>query len=106
MIIYKISNCINGKVYIGQHAGDDVQTRWEKHCYDAFHGSELYFHHAIRKNGPNAFRSEVLYTVKTDDPVELARMETFFIVLHQSFKSENGYNLTMGGEGTFGYHWT
>jgi len=30
-------------------------------------------------------------------------METFFIILHQSHKPENGYNMTMGGEGSYGW---
>jgi hypothetical protein len=45
-------------------------------------------------------RSEVIYRAKTAD--ELSKMETFFIVLHQSHKVENGYNMTLGGEGTVG----
>ena len=47
------------------------------------------------------FNVEVLYRAKTVD--ELSKMETFFIVLHQSHESENGYNMTRGGDGTFGH---
>lgn len=42
----------------------------------------------------------MIYRAKTAD--ELSKMETFFIVLHQSHKVENGYNMTLGGEGTVG----
>lgn len=59
-------------------------------------GSQYHFHRAIRKYGADAFRLEVIYTAKTT--AELTAMETFFIVLYQSHKPENGYNMTLGGD--------
>ncbi len=104
MIIYKITHGVSGRVYIGQHVGDSVQVRWGQHVADARRGSELYLHRAIRKYGVKAFEAKILYAAKTFH--ELSKMETFFIILHQSHKPENGYNMTMGGESTYGLKWT
>ena len=101
MVVYKITNRANGKVYIGKWTKPRVEDRWKIHCYDTRKGSDLYFHNAIRKYGPDAFKVEILYWAK--DAVELSNMETFFIVLHQSHLKENGYNLTMGGDGMVGF---
>jgi len=98
MIVYKITNRVNGKVYIGKCMGSSrAEDRWSNHKSDAKNGSPYYFHRAIRKYGPKAFKVEILYTAKT--PHELSQMETFFIILHQSHFRENGYNLTLGGDG-------
>ncbi len=96
MIIYRILNRVNGKVYIGKIslAGKTIQDRLHEHF---LRPSNRHLAGASRKYGPDAFTVEVIYRAKT--PVELSKMETFFIVLHQSFKPENGYNMTMGGEG-------
>jgi hypothetical protein len=56
-----------------------------------------HFYKAIRKHGAQVFDLEQLYQAKTQN--ELNKMETFFIVLHQSHLSENGYNGTLGGDG-------
>ncbi len=101
MLIYKITNTVNGKVYIGK-TSNTLEQRWGGHLRGvrktAMAGLKLY--RAIRKYGPEVFTVEALYYAKTEE--ELSRMETFFIVLHQSHKSENGYNMTMGGEGRTG----
>ena len=98
MLVYRVTNTVNGKVYIGKFMGGAVARRWKEHQRLARNGSRLYFHNAIRSYGADAFAVEVLYRAKTKE--ELPKMETFFIVMHQSHKHENGYNLTMGGDGT------
>lgn len=97
MLVYRVTNTVNGKVYIGKTEGSTVSRRWKEHRHAARRGSPYYFYNAIRKYGVGAFTVEVLHTAKTQD--ELRKMETFFIVLHQSYKPENGYNMTMGGDG-------
>ena len=97
MVVYRVTNSVNGKVYIGKHEGIRVQDRWGVHLYRARTGSPYHFHNAIRKYGAASFKIEVLYTAKTRE--ELSAMETFFIILHQSHLRENGYNMTMGGDG-------
>ena len=95
MHIYRRTNTANGKVYIGKTT-QTVEARWHQLLYETKSGI-LSIHRAIRKYGATAFETDILYTAKTLD--ELSKMETFFIVLHQSHKSENGYNLTLGGDG-------
>jgi len=98
MLVYRITNTVNGKVYIGIHGKtSDVQNRWMVHLKKAKCGSQLYIHRAIRKYGPGSFTVEVLHHAKTEE--ELRAMETFFIAQHQSHIRENGYNQTSGGDG-------
>ncbi len=97
MIVYRITNRVNGKVYIGKTVHTLVQ-RWKWHLADARGNRyQTHFYKALRKYGPEAFTIEILYQAKTK--FELSRMETFFIVLHQSYRAENGYNGTLGGDG-------
>jgi group I intron endonuclease len=97
MLIYKITNRKNGKIYIGKWQGRSARDRWKQHIRAAKNGSTLYLSNAIRKYGADAFTVEVIRRAKT--PEELSAMETFFIVLHQSHVPANGYNMTLGGDG-------
>lgn len=100
-VVYLIRNSINGKVYVGK-TQRTAETRWNDHIGLARRNSPQGIHRAIRKYGAETFNVEVLFTTKTMDPCELNAMETFFIVLHQSHKNENGYNMTLGGKGASG----
>lgn len=96
--VYCRTNTLNGKVYIGQHSGDEKKdSRWVDCVKEAARGRGYALGAAIRKYGSHAFASEVLYYAKNQ--YELDRMETFFIVMYQSYLYENGYNLTRGGTG-------
>src|SRR5271166_1023254 len=94
MFVYRLRNRINGKVYIGKWQGPRVEDRWREH--ELATKSQQYVHTAIRSYGWDNFDKAVLY--QSSDPMAISRMETFFIVLHQSHLAENGYNQTMGGE--------
>jgi group I intron endonuclease len=96
MVIYKATNKINGKVYIGK-TENTLTARWKEHLRAVHKGSRLYFHRAIRKHGAEAFETNTLHEAKSFD--ELNAMETFFIILYQSHKLEYGYNMTLGGDG-------
>lgn len=95
MLVYRIRNLVTKKVYIGQ-TRFKAEARWNVHKKNAIGGDRSRLYSAIRKHGPEVFRVEVLYTAES--PEELNAMETFFIVLHQSHRPENGYNMTLGGE--------
>ncbi len=103
MIVYRVTNQLNGKMYIGKTT-KTAAFRWTYHLNNAKRGVEFPLYRALRKYGVDAFKVEGLYEAKTFG--ELNAMETFFIVLHQSHLKENGYNLTMGGDGAVGYHQT
>ncbi len=94
MIIYRYRNLINGKVYIGQTV-KTVKRREELHRTSVKRGSTQAFHCAVRKYGWANFLVDILHFAKSIE--ELNAMETFFIILHQSHKPENGYNRNLGG---------
>jgi group I intron endonuclease len=98
MIVYRITNRANGKIYIGQISADKtLSKRWREH---QLYPANRHLSGAIRKYGVENFKTELLYTAKSLE--ELNAMETFFIILHQSHKPENGYNMTLGGDGLLG----
>ena len=57
--IYKITNLLNGKIYIGQ-TRQSIQTRWEQHCFSPY---VCHFHQAIQKYGRNNFQVEEICCV-------------------------------------------
>ena len=91
MFIYKITNKLNGKIYIGQTM-QDVEKRWARHCSPSSIRSAIGF--AIQKYGKDNFLFEVIDTASTID--ELNNKEIKYIELFDSV-SPNGYNLTNGG---------
>lgn len=98
-IIYKATNVINGKIYIGQTV-QRLHVRIRDHINTALtNHSNIYFHNAIRKYGKENFEWEIIECC--DSKEELDEIEFHYIKQYNSF--ENGYNLTMGGEGSFGY---
>lgn len=94
MLIYRFTNRVNQKVYIGQTV-KLMKRRFETHRASVTRGSQQAFHCAVRKYGWNTFRLEIIHTAKSID--ELNAMETFFILLHQSHCPQFGYNRSLGG---------
>lgn len=100
MLIYKITNTVNGKIYVGKWHGKSAKSRWAMHVAHAksfTSGKKHYFHSAIRKHGPSAFVIEEIAYAET--PTELAKLEMFYISELGSYRPSIGYNQTMGGEG-------
>jgi group I intron endonuclease len=95
MLVYKITNLVNGKNYVGQ-TREHLKRRWTKHVCSALKGSNTTLHKAIRKYGRESFSLEILCVCLSEEQMKFA--EIAFI---QALKSEvpNGYNLTFGGEG-------
>lgn len=105
--IYKVTNKINNKVYIGQTVLS-VKRRWNQHKRNAKY-SEIdehynqHFARAILKYGPDNFLVEVLETIegqRNEVKEKLNSLEIFYIA---KFDSMNlGYNSTKGGESCLG----
>jgi group I intron endonuclease len=93
MIIYKATNTINNRCYIGQTI-NSLQWSINKHKVTS-KKSKLYFHNAIRKYGIECFVWEVLCECESRE--ELNEMEFHYIKQYQSHYREFGYNIDMGG---------
>ena len=55
MHIYKITNLVNGKIYIGQTVQKNPKMRWYAHLADARRGKKSYLLDSIRKHGKDSF---------------------------------------------------
>ena len=98
-IIYKVTCLVNSKVYIGQTIYSLDRRR---RCHLERLNKEVkyrpMFHKALLKHGIENFTWEIIERCETK--LELDEMEFHYIMQYDSFK--NGYNMTMGGEGTVG----
>ena len=90
--IYKVTNNINKKIYIGQTIQDE-NIRWNHHMREALNGSDTKFHRALRKYGKDGFIWEVIEEVDND---KLNEREIYWISYYNSYKQ--GYNSTTGGD--------
>ena len=91
--IYKITNNINGKLYIGQTIYP-LSYRYTNHLSDARNGRGYAMASAIRKYGQNNFKIEL---VEECDEDQLNDLEVKYIKQYNSV-TPNGYNLTHGGD--------
>ncbi len=92
--IYKITNSINGKCYIGQ--SNYIERRFAQHKspYEQQRYSEKPLYRAFKKYGIANFTFEILEECKIE---ELNEKEQYWIKTLQSLTYENGYNVTVGG---------
>ena len=97
MVIYLLTNMINGKRYVGQ------TTRTLKKRLDQHMSDDLFVDRAIKNHGLDKFVIEVLDECETIE--ELKSREMFWIAT-LNCKYPNGYNFTDGGEGSAGCQWT
>ncbi len=98
MIVYLARNRSNGKAYVGVTIGA-LSRRWANHLRAALGGSHLSFHRAIKKYGADAFSVQVIEECSDVERLKLA--EKHWIRELRTFDGE-GYNLTRGGDGTWG----
>ena len=90
MEIYKITNKINGKIYIGQTIRP-VEYRFNRHINDAMRNKlSTHFARAIRKYGSDKWQIEVIDNATNQD--ELNQKEQYWIRYYNSV--EKGYNET------------
>lgn len=95
--IYKITNTINDKIYIG-YTTTSIETRMRKHKTDDIK-SDTVLGRAIKKYGWDKFRWEILE--ECDDKERLLELEKYYIDKYSSH-IPNGYNMTFGGERLYG----
>lgn len=99
--IYKVTNKINKKVYIGQ-TSNSIKKRWVQHKSAARNAknNSVVFYNAINKYGEDNFAIDIIYEVCCDTKDELIDelndLEIYYISIYNSL-IPNGYNLTSGG---------
>lgn len=91
-IIYRITNLVNNKIYIGCH-----QT---KNLSDDYMGSGKALRRAINKYGLSSFKKEILYIFDNENDMYNKEKE---IVNEDFLKRNDVYNLTLGGYGGWNY---
>lgn len=97
MHIYKITNLINKKIYIGLSTYDGHE-RWDKHRYNATKKSNHHLDRAIFKYGKNNFKYQVIEKVPFQKGIKfLESREIHFIHKHKSYLPDIGYNKSLGG---------
>jgi len=98
-IIYKATNKINGKIYIGQTV-KSLDKRMKRHIRDTKR-LNTYFSRALKKYGKENFEWKII--VECNSLEELNKTEVEMIEKCNTFESENGYNTTSGGEKVRGF---
>lgn len=89
-IIYKVTNLINQKIYIGS-THNTIKHRFMKHVVESNNRCSTYFHKAIRKYGKENFKIEELFFVFNES--DLNYFEDLFIDQYNSLNPNVGYNL-------------
>ncbi len=90
--IYKITNTINGKAYIG--LAKNINKRWKQHKDLDSHSTDKNLYWAFKEYGIENFKFEVL---KECEPSRLGYWERKYIKEYDTYRT--GYNSTLGGEG-------
>jgi group I intron endonuclease len=87
MFIYKTTNNINGKIYIGKLVRESK----------TYLGSGKILKQALKKYGKDNFTREIIEYC--DCKIVLSEREKFWINYYNSTDSNIGYNITKGGDG-------
>lgn len=97
--IYKITNDINSKIYVGKTELPDPVQRWKEHLkdYDKERCEKRPLYDAMNKYGTEHFHFEVIE--ETDNTIERERYWINKLRTYVGFKDCNGYNATLGGDG-------
>lgn len=98
--IYRITNKVNGKIYVGQ--AKDISKRVKNHSYNDGRKKNARFdyilYEAVRKYGINNFIADVLEITPSDDLLTLNKYEYYwFIVLGAHISVGHGYNVLIPG---------
>lgn len=93
MIIYKITNKVNGKVYIGQTI-HTLNHRKNRHIECVHNGTDRHLYNAMRKYGIDNFVFEEIDHADNID--DLNYLESYYITKYDSVRT--GYNMGYGGD--------
>lgn len=91
-LVYKTTNLVNGKIYIGKHETENLD--------DGYLGSGILIQRAIEKYGKENFKREILFECSTREEMNAKEAE---LVNEEFLKRDDVYNLKQGGEGGFDF---
>ena len=91
-LIYRTTNLINNKIYIGKHKTENLD--------DGYLGSGKLLQRAIKKYRIENFKREIISSHKTEDEMNAAEK---ILVTEEFCSRKDNYNLCPGGHGGFGY---
>ena len=86
--IYKTTNLVNNKIYIGQHKASTFEPQ-------KYIGSGVILDNAIKKYGLENFKNELICICYSKE--ELDAKEVYYINLYNSTNRLIGYNIQTGG---------
>lgn len=89
-LVYKTTNLINSKIYIGCHATNDLE--------DGYIGSGKLLKKAVKKYGKENFKFEILHFF--NNPTDMFECERRLVTI-DLVESDESYNLVVGGSGGF-----
>ncbi len=87
-VIYKITNLINGYIYIGQHTTNNID--------DGYMGSGIRLTNTYKKYGLDSFKKEILYVFDNFEEMDAKEAE---LVNEEFIRREDTYNIVLGGTG-------
>jgi group I intron endonuclease len=99
-LIYKLTNIVNNKIYIGCTT-TSLNKRFNLHIRRSKNNKNNKLYNSIRKYGIDNFTIEQIEECENDI---LFEREIYYINLFDTYN--NGLNSTLGGEGCLGYHHT
>lgn len=89
--IYRITNYLNGKTYIGQH-------KYKKTPYDSYMGSGKHLKAAQKKYGIENFTKDIIIA-DIEDKAIIDRLEKKYIAFERTSNGNGCYNIADGGQG-------
>lgn len=93
MLIYKITNDVNSKLYIGQTT-KSLEERIRNHRNSFVSGVDNHLYRAMRKYGWDKFHFHIIAQVYDQDTLD--ELEAFYIAKYDTIR--NGYNMAPGGK--------
>ena len=91
-LVYKTTNLVNGKIYIGKHETHNID--------DSYLGSGKLLKRAIAKYGKKNFKREILFECSSVEEMNAKEAE---LVNEEFLKRDDVYNLKQGGDGGFDF---